>query len=80
MGSIPGLAQWFKDPVLPQAGVWVADAARSRHCCSVCKPTTAALIQPLAWELPCAAGAVLKKKKQKKKNKERNEKEKNIVL
>ena len=28
MGSIPGLSQWVKDPVLPWAVVKVADAAR----------------------------------------------------
>ena len=25
VGSIPGLVQWVKDPVLPRAVVWVAD-------------------------------------------------------
>ena len=35
-----------------------------------CRLTAAALIQPLAWELPCAAGAALKKQKQKQKIRE----------
>ena len=35
--SIPGLAQWVKDPVLPQAVAKVTDAAQIRcsHGCSV---------------------------------------------
>ena len=32
-----------------------------------CRPAAAAPIQPLAWELPYAAGATLKSKKKKKK-------------
>ena len=32
MGLIPGLAQGVKDPVLPQAVVWVADLSRIWHC------------------------------------------------
>ena len=35
------------------------------QCCHElwCRPAAAALIQPLTWELPYAAGAALKKKK-----------------
>ena len=32
-GSIPGLAQWVQDPVLPGAVVWIANAARIWRCC-----------------------------------------------
>ena len=31
-----------------------------------CRPATAAPIGPLVWELPCASGAALKRKKEKK--------------
>ena len=33
MGLIPGLAQWVKDPVLPQAAMSVADTAQIRRGC-----------------------------------------------
>ena len=45
--SIPGLAQWVRDP----AWLW------PWH-----RLVAAALIRPLAWELPRAAGAALKSK------------------
>ena len=47
--SIPGLTQWVKDPAL----LWLW-----------CRPTAGAPIRPIAWELPYAAGAALKKNKQ----------------
>ena len=51
--SIPGLAQWVKDPAL----LWLW-----------CRPAATALIGPLAWEPPYAVGVALKKQKDKKKN------------
>ena len=52
--SIPGLAQWVKDLALLR--LWHRLAAT-------------AMIRPLAWEPPHAAGAALKKTKDKKKKK-----------
>ena len=64
MGSIPGLTQWDKDPVFPCAVVWVADAARIWRCRELwCRPAAVAPIRPLAWELPYAMGAALKRQK-----------------
>ena len=61
VGSIPGLAQWVKDPVLLQAAAYVV---RIPRCCELgCRPAAAALIQPLDWELPYAVGVALKRKK-----------------
>ena len=37
-----------------------------------------ALIQPLAWEPPYAAGVALKKKKEKKRKEKRNSKKNNV--
>ena len=51
-GSLPGLAQWVKDP--PLLWLW-------------CRPAGIAPIQPLAWGLPYAMGVALKRPKKKKK-------------
>ena len=61
MGSIPGLAQWVKDPVF--LWLWGRLAATS-------------LIWPLAWELQYAASAALKSKKKEKKKGKKHEKKK----
>ena len=67
VGSIPGLAQWFKEPVLLQA---VAQVAAAR-CGSYLVLTQlwhrlapVAPIRPLAWELSYAAGAAVKREKE----------------
>ena len=65
--SIPGLAQWVKG-----SSVAVSCSVRCRCGLDLAllwlwrRPATAALIQPLAWELPYAAGVVLKRQKNKK--------------
>ena len=50
-GSISGLAQWVEDSVL----LWLW-----------CRLAAVALIGPLAWEPPYAAGTALKRQKKKK--------------
>ena len=52
MSSIPGLAQWVKDPML----LWLW-----------CKPVAIAPIRPLDWEPPYAADAALKRPTPQKK-------------
>ena len=62
-GSIPGLAQWVKDP-----GVAVSCGGGPRLGLDLpllgpwCGLAATALIQPLAWEPPYATRAALKNK------------------
>ena len=49
-GLIPDLAQWVKDPAQNPVLLWLW-----------CRLAPAALIRPLAWELPNVTGAAIKK-------------------
>jgi len=71
-GLIPGLTQWVEDPVLPMTCGVVC-----RHGSDMTwlwrRPAAVALIGPLAWKPPHAAGAALKSKKKKKKKVKKKE-------
>ena len=69
-GLIPGLLQWVKHPARPWAVVWVTDVAQIWCCCG-CGPAAAVPNRSLAWELPHATGAAVKRKKKKKKKKKK---------
>ena len=64
-GLISGLTQQVKYPLLSGTVVQVAEAALTLSCCGcgVSSLAVAALIHPLAWELPYAMRAALKRKK-----------------
>ena len=66
-GSISGPAQWVKDPLLLQATEYVTDGAWVPCCCG-CGVGWQLQRQfdPLALELPYAAGAALKRKKRER--------------
>ena len=67
-GSTPGLAQWVKDPTLPMScGIGCRLGLDLAWLCLWCRLVAVPSIQPLAWEIPCAIGAALKKQKTKTK-------------
>ena len=67
-GSTPGLSQWVKNLAFPVSyGVGCRCGSDSELLWLWCRSAAAAPSQPLAWELPCAAGAALKIQKKKKK-------------
>ena len=61
-GSIPGLAQWVKDAVLPCCGVGHRRSSDPVWLWLWRRPAATAPIGSLAWEPPYAAGAALKSK------------------
>ena len=62
VGSIPDLAQWVKDPVLPvSCGVGRRCSWDPMLLSLWCRPVATASIRPLAWEPPYAAGEKAKK-------------------
>ena len=75
VGSIPGLTQWVKG-----SGI-AASCSVGQRCGSDLallwlwySPAAVAPIQPLAWELPCAASAAQKEKKGRKEGRKRERK------
>ena len=57
-GSIPGPVRWVKgSSIAVSCGVGHRRGSDLVLLWLWCRPTAAAPIQPLAWELPCAVGA-----------------------
>ena len=67
VNSIPDLTQWVKNPALPQLWHMWQTWLEFSVAVAVAQASAAAPIWPLAWELPCATGAALKRKEKKKK-------------
>ena len=61
VGLIPGLAQWVRDPTLPQAVAWVTGAAGIQDCCGCGVGLQLQLqVTPQPRELPYATSAAVK--------------------
>ena len=70
VGSIPGLALWFKDlALLGAVGVGHRGSSDLELLWLWHRPAAKALIRPRAWEPPYATGAALEKKNKQTKKK-----------
>ena len=68
-GSVPALAQWVDDPVLPvSCGVGCRRGSDPELLWLGRRPVASAPIRPLAWEPPYAVGAAQEIAKKKKPN------------
>ena len=67
-GSIPALAQWVKGSGDGSCGICRKLGSDPALLWLWCRPAATALIRPLAWEPPYAAGAALEKTTTKKLN------------
>ena len=66
--SILGLTQWVRDPALPWAVVWVADAARIPHCCGCgINDSCGSDSTPSLWTSMCHRCSPKKRKKKQNK-------------
>ena len=73
-GSVPGLPPWVKNlacaKLWSRSQMWLGSGS-GQWLWLWCRPAAAALIGPLAWELPYASGVTLKKREREREARER---------
>ena len=77
--GVPTVVQWVKNLTCIHEDAAQLSGLRIWRCCELwCRLAAAALIWPLAWELPYAVDAALKSKKKKKKRRRKRKEKQNI--